>query len=309
MHRIIFSFLFLLASSFPALAYTSVTCPTPSENDLVIIVAGQSNAGSYGDVAYQGSGATDIQIYFGNSLCYPLYDALAGFPSPPVNPAGYPPMPTPGGSIWTRFAKLYHDANPSWTGKVIIVDIAQNGVPIGNWRNGGPNYPNIATAVSVLASKGWAVDAFFFMDGESDAMAPYSFTQVSTWLDSMVDGRRAAGDAYPFFIGVNSTCRAVPDASKFNGLNPAGTDFQTLANPATRDYAAVAQRMYQQSEVQRAIFSVEDASKGLYIGANTDLISGASRWDGCHMADYGQWVAARLWVDVTTRGQAAGIIP
>jgi hypothetical protein len=279
-----------------ALAYSSIPCPTPQSNDIVLLVAGQSNGGSYGDVAYQpplsGTPGGDIQVWFGTGICYPLNDALAGFPPPPMSGSG--------GSIWTRFSQLLRDHYPSWTGRLVLVNIAKNGTPVVSWANGAGNYPRIAAAVSVLSSLGWSPKAMVFMGGESDGIAGNSYTQVFNAINSMVDGVRLAGHTWPIFVGVTTTCRFSTSAT------PIGVDFESLTNAATRDYQAAAQRIYQQSEVQRALMAMNDPSRSVYIGPNTDLISAANRWDQCHMASYAQWLSAQLTLDVLVR---AGLVP
>lgn len=280
----------------PAFAYNPIPCPTAGPNDIVLLVGGQSNAGSYGDVGFQPTTGGDIQIWYATGACYPLADQMVGVPPPPP--------PNGGGSIWTRFAQLYRNAYPLFTGRIVIVMIAEGGVPISNWAQGGQDYPRIKTAVDALANLGWKPSAFLFMDGESDGMSGSSYDVVTAALNSFVNGQRAAGYTYPIFIGINSTCRAVPDSAKQNGIDPAGVDFETLSNPAAQDYRTPAARMYQQSEVQRALWTMNDPARNVSIGANTDLISGYNRWDGCHENSYAQWVSAQLWFDVLKRAHA-----
>ena len=142
--------LFCLALIAPANAYVAMPCPPAQPGDVAIIVAGQSNAGSYGDLGFQplnsNTPANDVQIWFGTGVCYPLNDSMAGF-TPPI-------MPLSGGSIWTRFSQLLRDQRPAFTGRLIVVNIAQNGVPITNWSQTGPDYPRIQTAINVLAANG-----------------------------------------------------------------------------------------------------------------------------------------------------------
>lgn len=273
-----FLFILLAAFSLHASAYNAIPCPTPQANDVVIIVAGQSNAGSYGDVAhYQAN--SDVQLWFGTGTCYPLADGLAGFSPPPGGG---------GGSIWTRFASIYHAANPAG-GRIVLVDIANNGVPIQNWRQAGPDYPRIAMAVGALAVKGWSPRVMLFMGGETDAMAPYGSQAATTAsLLSMVDGMRANGYTFPVFVGLSTTCRF-----KLNGTD-AGVDFNLLTR------AEAAARLAKQFDIQTGILNAVDASRGLHIGVNTDLLGGAARWDRCHLNDYGQWVAAQMWFDMLT---------
>ena len=300
--RAIIAFLFL-CFCVPAHGYGSMPCPSAQPSDIAIILAGQSNNGSYGDVGYQpqlsGTPGGDIQIWWGTGDCYPLNDGLAGFPPPW--------MPNSGGSIWTRFSQLLRDQNPTWTGRLIIVNIAQNGSPITSWANGvsGGNFPRIQTAVSLLAAKGWAARAMVFLGGESDAMAPYDYNAVSAAITSMLSGIRGAGNTFSVFMGITSTCRAVPNPAKPNGIDGAGVDFESLAIPAARDYRVSAQRMHQQSEVQRAVWNAFHAGAIQGI-VNTDLISATNRWDQCHMNSYAQWLAAQMTLDALTR---SGLIP
>jgi len=284
MKKLLASLCFICAQ---ALAYSEIPCPTPQSGDVVVIVAGQSNAGSYGDVAYYEPN-NDVQFYFGNGKCYPLADALAGFP--------VPPMPNSGGSIWTRFASIYHAAYPSG-GRIIYANIARNGVPIQNWRApDGQDYPRIQQAVTGLAAKGWTdIRAMLFMGGETDAMAPYGSGALATSaLNTMVDGIRANGNSFPVFVGIVSTCRFKTDGTS------AGTDFQALSR------TEAASRMAKQHEIQSALMKIEAPVKGLYAGANTDLISPSSRWDNCHLNGYGQWLAAQMWFDLLTQ---KGLLP
>lgn len=294
----LFSIIFLLFAS-PALAYGPMTCPAAQPNDLVLILAGQSNNGAYGDVGYQppmsGSPSGDVQIWWGTGTCYPLNDGLAGFPSPW--------MPNSGGSIWTRFSQLLRDQNPTWTGRLIIVDIAQNGSPITSWAPTSGNYPRIQAAVNLLAADGWTPRALLFMGGESDAMNGATYSDVSAAITGMVSGIRTAGNTFPIFMGITTTCRATPNAAKPNGIDGAGVDFETLAIPATRDYHTSALRMYQQSEVHRALMASGNPATGTYLGPITDMISATNRWDMCHMNSYAQWLSAQMWVDYLGRAE------
>ena len=82
--RAIIAFLFL-CFCVPAHGYGSMPCPSAQPSDIALILAGQSNNGSYGDVGYQpqlsGTPGGDIQIWWGTGDCYPLNDGLAGFPA------------------------------------------------------------------------------------------------------------------------------------------------------------------------------------------------------------------------------------
>lgn len=300
--RRFFASLFFVMLPAVAFGYGAIPCPAASPDDIPIILTGQSQAGSYGDVAFQpplsGTPTGDIQIWFGTSTCYPLNDALAGFPAPW--------MPGSGGSIATRVSQLLRDQYPNWPGRLVIVNIAQNGVPITNWGQSGPNYPRIQTAVNILSAGGWTPKALIFMGGESDAMAGQSYAMVKAALDSMVDGRRTAGDTYPIFIGLSTTCRAVPDPGQPNGIASAGIDFELLTNAETREYQAASLRMHQQSEVQRAIWTMNDPSRNVSVGPNFDLISAFNRWDRCHDANYAQWLSAQMLIDTLQR---AGLTP
>lgn len=287
--------IFLLFAS-PALAYGPITCPAAQPNDIVLILAGQSNNGAYGDVGYQPPATNgDVQIWWGTGTCYPLNDGLAGFPSPW--------MPLSGGSIWTRFSQLLRDQSPSWTGRLVIVDIAQNGSPITSWAQTGPFYSRIQTAVNLLTAGGWTSRAMLFMGGESDALSGATYSDVSAAIFSMTAGVRTAGNTFPIFMGITTTCRAIPNPAKPNGIDGAGVDFENLATPASRDYHVSSLRMYQQSEVHRALMASANQAASVFLGPNTDMISATNRWDMCHMNSYAQWLSAQMWLDYLRRAE------
>jgi hypothetical protein len=261
------------------------------------MILGQSNAGGYGTTRWPVSGA---------KACFYSHD-LRGFfsaadPMPGVQTSGC--MTTDGGSIWSRLGWLYSQGAYQPWDQVCFAPIDVYGSDSASWTPARENYPKIAACRAELYASGWPVSAYLWVQGETDGIAgPSNGATPGTYTANalaLVDALRAAGDATPFLVCVCTTCRLVANAGF------AGADFDLLL-PAARLTRLLWQDQIQAE--QRALGdSCRAAPRNILPGVNLDLISVASRRDGCHLGDSGQWCAAEMWLDLLSRYKQGGYI-
>lgn len=265
---------------------------SPQANDIVLVIAGQSNGGSYGDVAYVPPNTGGVQ--FSNGNCYVLKDPLVGLVTPGT--------PGSGGSIWSRLWQDMTLPGHLPMRRLVVVDIVDYGTPSSNWAATGPDFHRLTQAKTELAAAGWPISAIFFIDGETDAVNGIGTASYIANIQSMISGSRAAGITAPFFIAIATHCNIL------NGINPVmpgGKDLELL-NYGTRNW-----RQNQRTAIQLAQISVVDHVAGIYLGANMDLLGSGRRWDNldCHLGDQGQWDAAVLWENIVMDAVASEVIP
>jgi len=126
----------------------------PAAHRLVIVVAGQSNAGNYGSTR-RSAGPT---VYaFADGRVYAAVDPLPGADGD-------------GGSIWTRLG-----ARLALTGRydaIILAVVAEGSTRLDDWIPGGRCHPRLAETLQQLAQAGLPADYFLWQQGETEGASP-----------------------------------------------------------------------------------------------------------------------------------------
>lgn len=260
-----------------------------------LVALGQSNSIFYGHTPWPLPGNTTapgaVLYNYLNDQFTPAADPLPGFATPGP---GY------GGSIWTRLLYLLsiEPAGPRrpWPEMVCIAPIGHASASSAVWRQDGPSFSRIAQVRAAAANIGMQIGGYLWMNGETDgADLSMPYGQHTANVQNLVEGIRLAGDNAPFFAAQCTTCR--------NGVGPS---FELLDGPTrTAKIKRLASLRLEQSRLP-----YELAWANVRRGPDLDVIAPTppSRWDGCHLGDVGQFVAAEMWRETLLDSSAAGVI-
>jgi lysophospholipase L1-like esterase len=170
-----------------------------------------------------------------------------------------------GGSVWSRLADrlIAHGDAPA----VALVSFGVSASEIARWAPGGDLNERIAERFALLAELGLAPDVVLFHQGEMDAKQGTTSDDYSERLNAVIASVRRFGVEAPLLVAVASYCHG-----------------RTSENVTAAQEAAV------------------DLVRGIYAGANTDQLRGATlRFDDCHFSTAGLERAADLWLDALAK--------
>ena len=262
---------------------------------IVLVALGQSNSIFYGHTPWPlpGNNTAPGAVFYNylTGLFTPAADPLPGFTIPGP---GY------GGSIWTRLMYLLsiEPAGPRkpWPDMVCIAPIGHASAGSAVWRQDGPSFPRIAQVRAAVAALGLSIGGYLWMNGETDgADLSMSYGQHTANVQNLVEGIRLQGCDAPFFAAGCTTCR--------NGVGPS---FEQIDGPTrTPKIKRVTSLRLEQSRLPDVL-----AWAGVERGPDLDIIAATapSRWDGCHLGDIGQFVAAEMWRETLLDASANQII-
>lgn len=268
---------------------------SPQSGDGVFLLIGQSDAGFYGNTALTTAAANAYFFDMGGTF-YTCADPVPGWTIPPGSGTG--------GSIWSRLATSYAAGATKPWGRLIFVLAPVYGSRSLSWTPGQANYnPKALGSYSAMVGRGWTPTAYLWSNGASDAIDMAAGTTAAgahlTNVQAMVTGIRSAGITTPILGARTAICRLDPATGA--GL---GADYDS-AGAALRLARMTAEA---QINSEQTWLAGNLSGQQFYAGADTDRIGGSHRWDNCHLDDFGQWVAAELWLAKLLQYKAAGII-
>jgi hypothetical protein len=202
-----------------------VPCGAISQNALVLITFGQSNAANSGTDRFDAIPGV-YNFNFLDGQCYEARDPLLG--------AG-----GNGGSAWMPLAKLLIERG--LVKGVVIAPIGMGGSRVEDWAPGGSLSGRIDRVAKGLAGAGLRAHALLWHQGESDrATRPEIYT--ATFL-RMAEAVRNQGVTAPIYVARASFCGDYASSAinaaqarlgaNHPGLRP-GPDTDTLVGPAVR---------------------------------------------------------------------------
>jgi peptidoglycan/LPS O-acetylase OafA/YrhL len=163
-----------------------------------------------------------------------------------------------GGSIWPRLANELERQYPGR--RALIAVLAVDSTEVLAWSQPGPLQDRLRRKVSSLAAEGLLPNAVLWQQGEMDAQAGTSAEDYIIRFTALLKALRGMGVDAPVFVAQSTYCR--------------GDGFGV---------------------VRRAQQRLLDRTPGLAVGAQTDTLMGAARWDECHFSEAGLQAAAALW--------------
>lgn len=279
---------------------TIVPNVTPQTGDAVFIVVGQSNGGFYGNVANTTPSANTLFFNIHDNNFYDCSDPLPGWTIPPGTGTG--------GSIWSHLGDLYDQSGYKPWNRIIILPAVFYGSSSGSWAPNQPAYNDmLISSYNKMVAKGFDVTAFIWMNGETDAIgvgqnsfpAGEHLNQVEGMLNHL---RNVDNIDTPFLIGKCSLCRL--EFSTSPSGSPAGPDYDFL--PDNQRLPRLGGESQIRNEQHQLAYS--PLTNNVYPGADTDLVGGSHRWDNCHLDHYGQYLSAKMWLDLLLRYKQQNII-
>lgn len=204
-----------------------------------------------------------FNLYWGDGQCYRARDPLLGATGE-------------GASVWTRVAQRLIDQK--WADAVVIVPAAVGGSSIRQWDRGGNLHPLLQRAIAATQQAGLPIHYVLYHQGESDATfragdkvikVGMTTSEYQQHLVSLILSLRQAGVLAPVYVAMASRC----------SINP--PDLAVLAG--------------QLSTVNPAL--------GIFLGPNTDDLTGGDRYDGCHFSDQGLNHFADRWLELLRAGR------
>ncbi len=232
----------LVAGDRDASVKSKLTCPDPADA-LVFVTFGQSNGANHGTTRLRAPEGT---------FDYYADDCYAG-DDPQFLATGN------GGSPWPAFAETLRaggEARP-----ILIASIGVGNTRINEWIDGTDHSAKLSRVTSALIQRGYEIDAFLFMQGESDRETPLDAYRAG--LADIADTVQRASPGTPLVLSQTSIC----------GMDTAPVE--ALAD-ARR---AIAQRA------------------GVHIGPDTDRLGQRYRSDGCHFNESGQRALGQAWAE------------
>jgi hypothetical protein len=163
------------------------------------------------------------------------------------------------GSMWMPLGKRIIEGGMAK--KVIFMPIGVGGTKVRDWQEGGTAFGKLNEAISVIKKNGMKFDFVFWHQGSSDIGT--SKSEYTTRLLSVIDYVSRNVPVNRWLIGIHSRC--------WGDYDP---------------------------EVEAAQFAVANASEaGRFAGANSNLLGGEYRLDGCHLNQRGQEQMALMWLE------------
>jgi hypothetical protein len=204
-----------------------------------------------------------FNLFWEDGRCYRARDPLLGATGE-------------GASVWTRVAQRLIDQN--WADAVVIVPAAVGGSSIRQWDPQGNLHPLLMQAIAVTQQAGLPINYVLFHQGESDATfrdkdkvlkVGLTSSEYQQRLIALILSLRQAGVLAPFYVSMASRC----------SVNP--PDLAILAGQ----------------------LSTVNPGLGIFLGPNTDDLTGPNRYDGCHFSDQGLDQFADRWLELLRAGQ------
>jgi lysophospholipase L1-like esterase len=204
-----------------------------------------------------------FNLYWGDGYCYQARDPLLGATGE-------------GASVWTRVAQRLIDQK--WAEAVVIVPAAVGGSSIRQWDRQGNLHALLQRAIAVTQQAGLPINYVLYHQGESDATfrdgdkvlkVGLTTSEYQQHLVSLILSLRQAGVLAPVYVAMASRC----------SVNP--PDLAVLAGQ----------------------LSTVNPSLGIFLGPNTDDLTGDSRYDGCHFSDQGLDRFADRWLELLRAGR------
>lgn len=163
-----------------------------NKNTLVLLVAGQSNAGNHGKGKY--SSNNSFELY--NDICYKGSDPMLGTTGD-------------GGSPWHRLSDKFIKRTTKYK-NILYINISMGGSHIKQWSQKGILYQRIIDSISMLHKHDLKVDYFLFHQGETDR---HLHTTTKDYLEdflNMIDGLRSLKNSsqLPVVLAIATRCQS-----------------------------------------------------------------------------------------------------
>lgn len=172
-----------------------------------------------------------------------------------------------GGSIWSRMTQLLEGTQKR---PVLLAVLAVDATTIDDWTGDTQLTHRLIGLLDALAGFSLSPDAVLWQQGESDAKLGKPADEFEKGLQRLVDLIRSRVVEAPIYLAASTVCRS----------------------PAS-------------SEILLARKAVIEKNKGVFPGAETDLLLGEMRFDGCHFSEVGRYQAAELWVNALRKAPAS----
>ncbi len=170
-----------------------------------------------------------------------------------------------GGSIWTQLSPRLLDDHQAvvWAATVV------GATSVADWAPGGAYHQHLLDMLRAIQSAKVPVDAIFWMQGETDATRKTTEEEYFQRLRRVIEVLRSS----------------LPD---------------------TAIYLAKSTRCYQYEPyepVRKAIDQLVAEIDGVYPGIDLDTLGLGFRFDGCHLTQEGQTLAAQQWYELLQSGK------
>jgi lysophospholipase L1-like esterase len=182
-----------------ALAHTikglkAIDCAALStQNPLVILALGQSNAGNHGEPA---SGNNTPVPMVADGQCVLAADPLPGGTGD-------------GGSIWHALPQELQALGLNRP--VVLSVIGIDATTLADWtRRNSPLRQRLVARVQTMSRLGLAPSAILWQQGEADAREGTSTTAYAAGLDALANTLQSAGAFAPVFLALSTVCRSTP---------------------------------------------------------------------------------------------------
>ncbi len=163
-------------------------------NTLVLLVIGQSNAGSYGESRYTPH-QTNVFVWYRGKM-FIASDPLLG------TDGG-------GGSIWTRLGDKLIESGKCEA--VVFIAVSAGSTRIETWNPDGPLFPSIGYAIYDAKRSGLNISRVCWIQGESDTEARTPAPIYKTHLIHLIHViREEIGESVPFYVAQTSIGRQPP---------------------------------------------------------------------------------------------------
>lgn len=164
-----------------------------------------------------------------------------------------------GGNIWTLLGPRLSAA----TGHPIIFSVlAVESTRIRDWVEPGGLRNKLIETIETHRQYGFTPDLILWQQGEGDTLAGTTRAKYRQHFDALISLMRDHGISAPVLAALSTHCR--------------GNASTTIRN---------------------ALIEAAKSSSNVYIGPDTDRLTGAMRLDGCHFSAKGLQAAADLWLD------------
>lgn len=182
----------------PAGARSDACADWRSQQPLVLLALGQSNAANHGEA---GPSPAPVRVVHDGRCLW------AGDPLPGATGDG--------GSIWARLPpRLATQLPASWRQRpVVLAVMAVDATTLRDWvHDGSPLRPRLLRAAQALVASGLPPSLVLWQQGEADARRGTPAAQVADDLDAFAGLLAGAGIQAPWMLALSTVCRSAPHA-------------------------------------------------------------------------------------------------
>lgn len=163
-----------------------------------------------------------------------------------------------GASIWTRLPTAL--AEKGILRPVVIVNVAVESSAIFDWTTGRPLNRHLIRQIALLNQTGLKINLVIWQQGESDAKRKTNGADYRLKMEQLIYSLRASGVEAPVLVALSTYC------PKSDG-----------------------------SEIRSTLQKMANEVDGVWLGPDTDMLTGTMRSGGCHFSATGLAAASRLW--------------